>query len=419
MPRNIALIVAAGRGHRVGGPLPKQYRYLQGRAILAHSVATFASLPIIDAVRVVIHPSDDALYQNAVSVLDSNMQQKLLPPVAGGETRQDSVRLGLESLAADSPDAVLIHDGARPLVSVAIIERSLDALNENIGAIAATPLSDSLKRASADDRMIEQDVARRHLWRAQTPQTFRFAEVLAAHRAALGHNTTDDAAVAELHGLAVALVAGEEENIKITTEADMARAEQLLENQPGKAPSPAEQTWRVKTGMGYDVHRFSDSGDHLMLCAVRVPFERGVASHSDGDVALHALVDAILGALAEGDIGVHFPPSDEKWRDAKSEIFVTHAMKLLAAKGGILDHVDITLICEQPKLSPHRDEMKSRLISLLGLAPDAISLKATTTERLGFTGRAEGIAAQAIATIRVPAAPGRVPVTPGRVTETS
>ena len=399
MPRNVALIVAAGRGHRVGGPLPKQYRDLAGQPVLSHTIRAFAGHPAIDAVRTVIHPDDDPLYRAAVSEFEIGLNGKLLTPVSGGDTRQDSVRLGLESLAQDAPDAVLIHDGARPLIDGETIGRTLDALVENVGAIAALPLSDSIKRATPDDNLIARDVARAGLWRAQTPQTFRFGEILAAHRAAEGRDATDDAAVAEMHGLRIALVAGGEENIKITTESDMARAEQIM-----RTESPAaEQPGRVKVGMGYDVHRFADDGDHLMLCGVRVPFERGVRSHSDGDVALHALVDAILGALGEGDIGVHFPPSDEKWRDAKSDIFVSHAMELLAVRGGILDHVDITLICERPKLKDHRAAMQSHLASLLGLPHSAVNLKATTTEKLGFTGRAEGIAAQAVATVRMPA----------------
>jgi 2-C-methyl-D-erythritol 4-phosphate cytidylyltransferase/2-C-methyl-D-erythritol 2,4-cyclodiphosphate synthase len=401
MSRNVALIVAAGRGHRVGGPLPKQYRRLSGGAILAHSVTAFARLASISAVRVVIHPDDAEHYQEALSGLNADMQAKLLAPVAGGASRQESVRLGLESLTEDAPDAVLIHDVARPLVSEAVIERSLTALAQDIGAIAALPLSDSLKRATPDGRSIEQNVAREGLWRAQTPQTFRFGDIFAAHQAARGQHATDDATVAEMHGASVALVLGDEENIKITTEADMVRAEQILMDRSDDRPADSQE-WRVKVGLGYDVHRFSEDGDHLMLCAVRVPFERGVASHSDGDVALHALVDAILGALGDGDIGVHFPPSDEKWRGAKSEIFVAHALKLLLARHGHLDHIDITLICEQPKLSLYRDEMRDRLASLLGLPLSAVSLKATTTERLGFTGRAEGIAAQAVATVRLP-----------------
>ena len=399
MPRNVALIVAAGRGHRVGGPLPKQYRDLAGQPVLSHTIRAFAGHLAIDAVRTVIHPDDDPLYRAAVSEFEIGLNGKLLTPVSGGDTRQDSVRLGLESLAQDAPDAVLIHDGARPLIDGETIGRTLDALVENVGAIAALPLSDSIKRATPDDNLIARDVARAGLWRAQTPQTFRFGEILAAHRAAEGRDATDDAAVAEMHGLRIALVAGGEENIKITTESDMARAEQIM-----RTESPAaEQLGRVKVGMGYDVHRFADDGDHLMLCGVRVPFERGVRSHSDGDVARHALVDAILGALGEGDIGVHFPPSDEKWRDAKSDIFVSHAMELLAVRRGILDHVDITLICERPKLKDHRAAMQSHLASLLGLPHSAVNLKATTTEKLGFTGRAEGIAAQAVATVRMPA----------------
>jgi len=399
MPRTVALIVAAGRGHRVGGPLPKQYRELAGHPVLFHTVQAFASHPAIDAIRTVIHPDDDPLYRTALSGLDSANNAKLLAPVNGGDTRQDSVRLGLESLAQDAPRAVLIHDGARPLIDGALITRTLDALEDHIGAIAALPISDSIKRATADDSLIDQDVARAGLWRAQTPQSFRFEEILAAHRAAEGCDATDDAAVAEMYGLHIALVAGGEENIKITTESDMARAEQIL-----RTGSAAAQPGQVKVGMGYDVHRFAEDGDHLMLCGIRVPFERGVMSHSDGDVALHALVDAILGALGEGDIGVHFPPSEEKWRDAKSDIFVAHALSLVAARRGTLDHVDITLICERPKLKDHRAEMQSHLASLLGLPHSSVNLKATTTEKLGFTGREEGIAAQAVATLRIPAA---------------
>jgi 2-C-methyl-D-erythritol 4-phosphate cytidylyltransferase/2-C-methyl-D-erythritol 2,4-cyclodiphosphate synthase len=399
MPRNIALIVAAGRGHRVGGPLPKQYRMLAGQPVLAHTLAAFARHGDITAIRAVIHPDDETLYEEAVAALEGGLKDKVLAPVHGGETRQDSVRLGLESLAGDPPDAVLIHDGARPLISADVIARTLDALAENAGAIAALPLSDSLKRA--DGGFIAGDVARDGLWRAQTPQTFRYGDILAAHRAAQGLGATDDAAVAEHNGMRVALVAGEEDNIKITTESDMARAEQLLNGDISPATGSA---WRVKVGMGYDVHRFAEGGNELTICGVRVPFDKGVASHSDGDVALHALVDALLGALGEGDIGLHFPPSDEKWRGAKSDIFVRHALGLLDARGGRLDHVDITLICERPKLKDHRAAMLTHLTALLGLPRDCVSLKATTTEKLGFTGRAEGIAAQAVATIRLPVA---------------
>jgi 2-C-methyl-D-erythritol 4-phosphate cytidylyltransferase/2-C-methyl-D-erythritol 2,4-cyclodiphosphate synthase len=397
MPRTVALIVAAGRGHRVGGPLPKQYRELAGHPVLFHTIRAFANHAAIDAVRTVIHPDDETLYRTAISGLDSGCDGVLLAPTNGGETRQDSVRLGLESLAQDAPRAVLIHDGARPLIDDAVITRTMDALKDHIGAIAALPISDSIKLATAHDNLIDQDVARAGLWRAQTPQGFRFENILAAHRAAQGRDATDDAAVAEIYGLNIALVEGSEENIKITTESDMTRAELILQNGAAATAQPVQ----VKVGMGYDVHRFAEAGDHLMLCGVRVPFERGVMSHSDGDVALHALVDAILGALGEGDIGVHFPPSEERWRDAKSDIFVAHALDLLAARRGALDHVDITLICERPKLKDHRVAMRTHLASLLGLPHSSVNLKATTTEKLGFTGREEGIAAQAVVTLRI------------------
>ncbi len=307
------------------------------------------------------------------------------------------MRLGLESLTQDSPQSVLIHDGARPLIDGPLITRTIDALEDHIGAIAALPISDSIKRATMDDNLIDQDIARAGLWRAQTPQSFHFEQILAAHRTAQGRDATDDASVAEMHGLSIALVEGSEDNIKITTESDMARAELFLQNGSATTAQPT----RVKVGMGYDVHRFAQDGDHLMLCGVPVPFARGVVSHSDGDVALHALVDAILGALGEGDIGLHFPPNEEKWRNAKSGIFVAHALDLLTARRGTLDHVDITLICERPKLKNYRATMQTHLASILGLPQSSINLKATTTEKLGFTGREEGIAAQAVVTLRI------------------
>ena len=397
--RNFALIVAAGRGHRVGGPMPKQYRSLAGQPVLTHTIAAFAKLDSIYAVRVVIHPDDDALYREVVDALEEGLESKILSPTNGGKTRQDSARLGLESLAQEKPDVVLIHDGARPLVTKEAIIRTLDSISENVGSIAALPLSDSLKRAEENGKHIAGDVARVGFWRAQTPQTFRFSEIFAAHSAAKCHDATDDAEVAEQYGLRIALVAGEEENIKITTESDMARAEQLLNHRSATMVS----NWRVKVGMGYDVHRFAEDGNDLTICGVRVPFEKSVASHSDGDVALHAVVDAILGALGDGDIGVHFPPSDEKWRGAPSDIFIDHALKLLRMRGGKLDHIDVTVICERPKLTDHRAAMLDRLASLLGLPKGAVSLKATTTEKLGFVGRKEGIAAHALATLRIPA----------------
>lgn len=397
-----ALIVAAGRGHRVGGPLPKQYRQLAGRAVLGHSVQCFASHPRIDRVRVVINPADRTLYDEAVRESGGAADAALLAPVAGGETRQDSVRNGLESLADAPPDLVLIHDGARPLVSASVIDGALDALEGHDGALPALSVSDSLKRAALGSAVIAGAVPREGLWRAQTPQGFRYPAILDAHRAAAGSALTDDAAVAEEAGLSVALTPGDEDNLKITTERDFARAERILVAEGGRVvAAAAEAAFETRVGMGFDVHRFGP-GDHLMLGGVAVPHAQGVVSHSDGDVVLHAIVDALLGAIAAGDIGTHFPPSDEAWRDAKSKLFVAHALKLLAERGGHLSHVDVTVICQRPKIGPHRQAMLARLSDVLDLDLARISLKATTTERLGFTGRGEGIAAQAVATVRLP-----------------
>ena len=395
-----ALIVAAGRGHRVGGPLPKQYRQLAGRAVLAHSVQRFAAHARVDRVRVVINPADRPLYDEAVRESASAADATLLAPVAGGATRQESVRNGLESLADAPPELVLIHDGARPLVSGVVIDGALDTLEGHEGALPALAVSDSLKRAAPGSTLVTGAVAREGLWRAQTPQGFRYPAILDAHRAAAGDNLTDDAAVAEQAGLAVALTLGDEDNLKITTEQDFARAERILAAQDGRAVAAA-QVFETCVGMGFDVHRFGP-GDHLMLGGVAVPHAQGVVSHSDGDVVLHAIVDAVLGALAAGDIGTHFPPSDEAWRDAESARFAAHALALLTERGGRLSHVDVTVICQRPKIGPHRQAILARLADVLGLDPGRISLKATTTERLGFTGRGEGIAAQAVATIRLP-----------------
>ena len=396
-----ALIVAAGRGHRIGGPLPKQYRQLAGRAVLAHSVQRFAAHARVDRVRVVINLADRPLYDEAVRESASAADATLLAPVAGGATRQESVRNGLESFADAPPELVLIHDGARPLVSGVVIDGALDTLEGHEGALPALAVSDSLKRAAPGSTLVTGAVAREGLWRAQTPQGFRYPAILDAHRAAAGDNLTDDAAVAEQAGLAVALTLGDEDNLKITTEQDFARAERILAAQDGRAVAAA-QVFETCVGMGFDVHRFGP-GDHLMLGGVAVPHAQGVVSHSDGDVVLHAIVDAVLGALAAGDIGTHFPPSDEAWRDAESARFAAHALALLTERGGRLSHVDVTVICQRPKIGPHRQAILARLADVLGLDPGRISLKATTTERLGFTGRGEGIAAQAVATVRLPA----------------
>ncbi|MDB5411010.1 MAG: ispDF [Rhodospirillales bacterium] len=379
----IALVVAAGRGFRLGGPLPKQYLPLGGSAVLRYSVETLRAHPAVDGVRVVIHPDDRALYDAAVAGLD------LLPPVHGGAQRQDSVRNGLNSLAEAAPDLVLIHDGARPFVDAGTIGRVLAALRDRPGAIAALPIRDTVKRG--DGERIRETIERSGLWRAQTPQGFRYPKIVAAHRAASGAELSDDAAVAERAGLAIALVDGSEENFKVTTTDDLARAERLLAMQRGD----------IRTGQGFDVHAFGP-GDHVWLCGLKIPHGQGLVGHSDADVGLHALTDAVLGALGAGDIGMHFPPSDPAWRGAPSHRFLRHAADLVTAAGGSIAHCDVTLICERPKIGPHREAMVARIAEILALDQRRVSVKATTTEQLGFTGRGEGIAAQAIATIRLP-----------------
>ena len=382
MTGTIALVVAAGRGQRFGAGLPKQYHRLAGRAVLHHSVSAFAHHPRVDGVRVVIHADDRALYDEALDGL------ALLDPVPGGATRQDSCRLGLESLEALAPGSVLIHDGARPAIDAGLIDRVIGALDGAPGAIPALPVSDSLKRVAG--AAIVEAVDREGLWRAQTPQGFRFPGILAAHRAAAGRELTDDAAVAALAGLAVAVVEGSEGNVKITAEDDLVRAARALD---GRLES--------RTGTGFDVHPFGD-GDHVMLCGVRVPHDHGLIGHSDADAGLHALVDAVLGALGAGDIGAHFPADDPRWRGADSAVFATRACEMTAAAGGVIANLDVTLVCERPKISPHREAMVARIAGLFAIAPARVNVKATTTERLGFTGRGEGIAAMAVATLRLP-----------------
>jgi len=381
----IALVVAGGRGSRFGGELPKQYRSLAGTALLRHSVETFCRHPHIDGVRVVIHPDDQALYDEAMHGLN------LLPPCYGGKERQDSARLGLESLAEIKPNRVLIHDAARPFVDAGTIERVIAALNDAAGAIAAVPVTDTLKRG--DDGHIVGTVDRADLWRAQTPQGFRYDEILAAHRAVAGNSLTDDAAVAERAGLNVMLVQATEENFKVTTEEDLRRAERLLD-------ASIEQ----RVGTGFDVHHFG-SGNHVMICGLRVEHSHGTVGHSDADVGLHALTDALLGTIGAGDIGSHFPPSDPRWKGAASERFLRHAASLVEARGGSIVNVDVTIICEKPKVGPHRDAMRQRLAEILGIAVERVSVKATTTDRLGFAGRGEGMAAQAAATVRLACRP--------------
>jgi 2-C-methyl-D-erythritol 4-phosphate cytidylyltransferase/2-C-methyl-D-erythritol 2,4-cyclodiphosphate synthase len=386
----IALIVAAGRGNRAGPGAPKQYRRIGGEPVLRRCLRPFLAHGGVDAVRVVIHRDDEAAYREAVAGFT------LLEPVIGGATRQDSVRLGLESLVELAPRTVLVHDAARPFVSAGVIERVMAALAAGAkGAIAALPVVDTLKLGATDAGarpVIARTVPREGLWRAQTPQGFDFRAILEAHRrGAAQTGLTDDAQVMEICGEAVVLVQGEEDNIKLTSEEDLRRAAARVGDE-------------IRTGSGFDVHRLG-VGDHVMLAGVRVPHDQGLIGHSDADVALHALTDALLGAVAAGDIGLHFPPSDPRWRGASSDQFLAHAAALVAQAGGTILNVDVTLICERPRIGPHRAAMTSRIASILAVSPERVSVKATTTERLGFTGREEGIAAQAVATVRLPSPP--------------
>ncbi|MBV8121326.1 MAG: bifunctional 2-C-methyl-D-erythritol 4-phosphate cytidylyltransferase/2-C-methyl-D-erythritol 2,4-cyclodiphosphate synthase [Alphaproteobacteria bacterium] len=378
-----ALVVAAGRGTRFGGEQPKQYLPLAGHTVLHHAIAAFAGHPLIANVQVVIRPEDRDLFDRAVAGLN------VLPPVAGGQTRQQSVRHGLEALAVRRPHRVLIHDGARPFPEKALIDRIIGALDRAPAAIPCLPLRDTVKRARGD--LIQTTVDRSDLWRAQTPQGFHFEAILAAHRAGAGRASTDDSAVAEAAGLMPILVAGDEANMKITTPEDLATAERLR----------AARFGDVRIGQGFDVHAFGP-GDKLVICGVSIPHHAGLVGHSDADVGLHSLTDAVLGAIGAGDIGQHFPPSDPKWRGASSDQFLRLAADLIRARGGIVAAVDVTIICERPKIAPHREAMIGRVAAILGIACDRVSVKATTTDHLGFTGRGEGIAAQAIATVKLP-----------------
>jgi len=374
--RTAALIVAAGRGRRAGGGVPKQYRDLGGRPVLARTLDVFRAHPAIDRILVVANPDDAAHFAGCIG--------HGIETVPGGATRGGSVRAGLEALAGDGVARVLIHDAARPLLPPAVIDRVLAALDTAPAAAPALAVTDALWRGTAGVVTGVED--RAGLYRAQTPQGFDFAAILAAHRADDG-SAADDVAVARAAGLDVAIVAGDEANMKLTTAADFDRAAALLETDMD-----------VRSGTGYDVHRFGP-GDRVTLCGVEVPHDRALQGHSDADVAMHAVTDALYGALAEGDIGQHFPPDDPQWKGAASDIFLAHAVARVVARGFRIANVDCTIICERPKIGPHAGAMRARMAELLAIAHDRVSVKATTSERLGFTGREEGIAAMAAATL--------------------
>lgn len=397
--RTLVLVVAAGRGERAAGAGrgPKQYVEVRGRSLLARTLEPFCRHARIAAVQVVIHADDAALYARSIAGIGSDNSDKLYPPVQGGPSRQESVLAGLEALDGAGFDVVLIQDAARPVVDEEDIDTLLDALGGELpGAILALPMADTIKRERVDDAtsghaLIAETVPRDGLWRALTPQAFRFPEILAAHRraaTAASHVFTDDASVAEFAGLEVALVSGRPDNIKVTTAEDFALLERLVGSQQAD----------VRTGQGFDVHRFGP-GDMVWLCGVGVPYTHRLIGHSDADVGLHALTDAVLGALADGDIGSHFPPSDPRWKDAASAQFLAHAVALAAQAGAVVNHLEVTLICETPKIGPHRAAMRARIAEIVGIAVERVGVKATTTEGLGFTGRGEGIAAMATATL--------------------
>jgi 2-C-methyl-D-erythritol 4-phosphate cytidylyltransferase/2-C-methyl-D-erythritol 2,4-cyclodiphosphate synthase len=381
-----AVVVAGGRGERAGGGIPKQYRTIGGTPVIRLSLENLRCYPAISAIQPVIHPDDMPRFAQATEGLD------VLPPVFGGATRQASVRAGLEALEARKPDLVLIHDAARPFVSVRLIERALAAGAQG-AAVPVLPVTDTIKAVDADGQVIET-LERTFLRTIQTPQVFPFTPLLEAHRKAIAarqENFSDDAALAEWAGMRVDTFEGDRANIKMTTPEDFARAEAERNAALGD----------VRTGYGYDVHVFGE-GDHVMLGGVRVPHSHGLSGHSDADVVLHALVDAILGALADGDIGVHFPPSDPKWRGASSDRFLAFATDRVRQRGGMIAHLDVTVVCEAPRIGPYRDAMRARVADIAGIGIGRVGIKATTSEKLGFTGRAEGMSASALATVRLP-----------------
>jgi 2-C-methyl-D-erythritol 4-phosphate cytidylyltransferase/2-C-methyl-D-erythritol 2,4-cyclodiphosphate synthase len=387
---NTVLILAAGSGSRAGGALAKQYQLIAGKPLLRHTMEAFCGHPAIDSVQVVISPGDEVRFKVVASDLD------VRPPVTGGATRQESGRLGLESLTDAPPHNVLIHDAARPFVSASIVDAVLAGLERHDGAIPAMPVTETLKRAPSG--LIAGTVDREGLWSAQTPQGFRYALIREAHHraaaAGLDH-FTDDAAVAEWAGIKVAVVPGERANIKLTTSEDLRVADQRLTR------DSLQRCPDVRVGQGYDVHAY-EPGDGVVLCGIPIPHHARLAGHSDADAPMHALTDALLGSIGEADIGTHFPPSEMKWKNAASAIFLRHAVGLIEKRGGFIANADITIICETPRIAPHIPAMRANLSTILKLSPDRVAIKATTSEGLGFIGRGEGLAAFATVTVRLP-----------------
>ncbi|WP_245524357.1 bifunctional 2-C-methyl-D-erythritol 4-phosphate cytidylyltransferase/2-C-methyl-D-erythritol 2,4-cyclodiphosphate synthase [Methylobacterium nonmethylotrophicum] len=398
-----AVVVAAGRGIRVGGDTPKQYRRVGGQAVLTRTLAALAAHPGITRIQVVIAADAAAFYDECLGDLAPEARVKLARPTEGGATRQASVRAGLEALGGGrEPDLVLVHDAARPFVDAGLIDRAIAAAQSHGAAVPGVPVSDTIKVVEPDGR-VRETPKREDLRAVQTPQAFRFALLREAHGRAAAEGLdgfTDDGALAEWAGLPVAVFPGDPRNRKITQAADLVEADRAFS--PDSGAQDDTMTLLTRLGTGFDVHAFTE-GDHVWLGGVRIPADRGVLAHSDGDVVLHALTDAILGALADGDIGVHFPPSDPRWRGASSDRFLADAVRRVAERGGVIDHLDITVLAEAPRIGAHREAIRARIAAIAGVPLSAVSIKATTTEKLGFVGRAEGLAAQAAATVRLPA----------------
>ena len=386
----LVLIVAAGRGSRFGGEVPKQYRLLGGAPVLTRTLAAFGAALPEARLLTTIHPDDSALYETAVAALPADVAARLLPWVAGGATRQASVCNGLEAASSWSRKIVLVHDAARPFASHALIQRACAAAREHGAAVPGFAVTDTIKTVDSGGA-VTGTPDRASLRAVQTPQAFDYALLLAAHRAARGQELTDDAAVAERAGHKVHVFEGDAGNMKITSAGDLEAAERRL----------ATDLTDIRVGSGYDVHAFED-GDHVWLGGVAIPHTKKLLGHSDADVLMHAVTDAIFGALADGDIGSHFPPSDPQWKGAASHIFLAYAAERVRARGGMIAHIDATVIAERPKVGPHRDAIRAKLAAIMGMDVARVAVKATTSERLGFTGREEGIAAMATATVRLP-----------------
>lgn len=411
-PSTAVVVVAAGRGVRIGGDLPKQYRRVGGQAVLTRTLAALAGHKAIDRVQPVIAGDAAAFYRACLAELEPAHREKLAEPVEGGATRQQSVRAGLDALErSGAPALVLVHDAARPFADAALIDRAIRAGRDHRAAVPGVAVSDTIKLVediAPGIGCVHATPERERLRAVQTPQSFAFAALLDAHRKAVqeGHDGfTDDGALAEWAGLPVVVFEGDARNRKITQAADLIEADRAFSGtaaHTGTATGTAMTTYVTHLGTGFDVHAFAPEGDHVWLGGVKIPADRGVTAHSDGDVVLHALTDALLGAIAEGDIGTHFPPSDERWRGASSDRFLAHAVKLVRERGGRIDHLDATVLAQAPRIGKYREQIRARIAQIAGIPVACVSIKATTTEKLGFVGRAEGLAAQAAASVRLP-----------------